>query len=162
MSDYCRTAPRYGTNEDPKRLFQEVHHREMHILLDLIPGHTSVEHPWFRQSMRAERNDFTDRYVWTDSIWEHPEGKGTMALWQEVRGFLAQEFPEAAMVSKWGEPDKSLAGGFHMDFLLHFGPSHYNDLFHCDEPFFPAGERGTCPNLWRPTGPITQKPGGRD
>lgn len=44
------------------------------------------------------------------------------------------------MVSEWGEPDKSLQGGFHMDFLLHFGPSHYNDLFRCEEPFF--SERG--------------------
>lgn len=43
------------------------------------------------------------------------------------------------MVSEWGEPDKSLQGGFHMDFLLHFGPSHYNDLFRCEKPFF-AGE----------------------
>lgn len=217
VSDYYRVAPRYGTNEDLKRLFEEAHKREMHVLLDLVPGHTSVKHPWFRQSMRAEPNEFTDRYVWTDSIWEHPgtdclrgisdrdgacvanffstqpalnygyyrpekpwqqptdapgpratleamknimrfwlqmgcdgfrvdmaaslvkndpESKGTIALWQDVRRFLDKEFPGAAMISEWGEPDKALAGGFHMDFLLHFGPSHYNDLFRCDEPFF--------------------------
>ena len=40
------------------------------------------------------------------------------------------------MISEWGQPDKSLMGGFHMDFLLHFGPSHYNDLFRVEEPFF--------------------------
>lgn len=218
VSDYLETAPRYGTNDDLKRLFSEVHKRGMHILLDLVPGHTSVEHEWFRQSMRAERNEFTDRYVWTDSIWEEPEGmgcirgiserdgscavnffshqpalnygfykpekpwqqsmdsegavatrealkdvmrfwlnagcdgfrvdmagslvkndedgKGTIALWRNVREFLDAEFPDAAMVSEWGEPDKSLRGGFHMDFLLHFGPSHYNDLFRCEKPFF--------------------------
>lgn len=218
VSDYLETAPRYGTNDDLKRLFSEVHKRGMHILLDLVPGHTSVEHEWFRQSMRAERNEFTDRYVWTDSIWEEPagmgcirgiserdgscavnffshqpalnygfckpekpwqqsmdsegaiatrealkdvmrfwlnagcdgfrvdmagslvkndeDGKGTVALWRNVREFLDREFPEAAMVSEWGEPDKSLQGGFHMDFLLHFGPSHYNDLFRCEKPFF--------------------------
>ena len=59
------------------------------------------------------------------------DGKGTIKLWQNVREFLDREFPEAAMVSEWGEPDKSIQGGFHMDFLLHFGPSHYNDLFRC-------------------------------
>ncbi len=223
VSDYLETAPRYGTNEDLKRLFSEAHKRGMHILLDLVPGHTSVEHPWFKQSMKAERNEFTDRYVWTDSIWESPEamgcirgisdrdgscavnffshqpalnygfykpdpdkkwqqstdsegaratleamkdvmrfwlnagcdgfrvdmagslvkndedGKGTVKLWQNVREFLDKEFPNAAMVSEWGEPDKSLQGGFHMDFLLHFGPSHYNDLFRCEYPFF-AGQ----------------------
>ena len=46
------------------------------------------------------------------------------------------------LVSEWGEPDKSLQGGFHMDFLLHFGPSHYNDLFRCEEPFFSGRGKG--------------------
>jgi len=224
VSDYYSAAPRYGTNEDLKRLFEEVHKRDMHVLLDLVPGHTSVEHKWFKESLRAERNEFTDRYVWTDSIWEEPQGmgcirgisdrdgscavnffshqpalnygfykpdrpwqqsmddegpkatleelknimrfwlgmgcdgfrvdmagslvkhdedsKGTIALWQNVREFLDREFPSAAMVSEWGEPDKSIQGGFHMDFLLHFGPSHYNDLFRCEEPFFSDRGKG--------------------
>ena len=63
VADYYRVAPRYGTNEDLKRLFAEAHKREMHVLLDLVPGHTSVEHEWFRESMKAERNAYTDRYV---------------------------------------------------------------------------------------------------
>ena len=55
VADYYRAAPRYGTNEDLKRLFAEAHKRGMHVLLDLVPGHTSVEHEWFRESMKAER-----------------------------------------------------------------------------------------------------------
>ena len=35
-----------------------------------------------------------------------------------------------------GEPDKSLEGGFDMDFLLHFGPSHYPELFRGETPYF--------------------------
>ena len=42
VADYYQAAPRYGTNADLKRLFNEVHKRDMHILLDLVPGHTSV------------------------------------------------------------------------------------------------------------------------
>ena len=220
VSDYYKAAPRYGTNEDLKQLFDEVHKRNMHILLDLVPGHTSVAHPWFQESMKAEKNEYTDRYIWTDSIWKEPtgygslrgisdrdgscavnffshqpalnygyykpdpqepwqqsmedvgpkktiaavidimrfwlkmgcdgfrvdmagslvkgdeDGKGTIRLWQKIRQFLDVEFPQAAMISEWGEPDKSIKGGFHMDFLLHFGPSHYNDLFRCETPFF--------------------------
>lgn len=218
VADYYTAAPRYGTNEDLKRLFGEAHKRGIHVLLDLVPGHTSVEHKWFQESMKPERNEYTDRYVWTDSVWEapenmgslralsqrdgscavnffscqpslnygfynrtrpwqqspedegpratleammdvmrfwltmgcdgfrvdmamslvknDPEGLGTIALWQKVFSVLERDFPEAAMVSEWGEPEKSLRGGFHMDFLLHFGPSHYNDLFRCEEPFF--------------------------
>ncbi|MBR3524214.1 MAG: glycosylase [Lachnospiraceae bacterium] len=218
VSDYRKVAPRYGTNADLEELFEEAHRLEMHVLLDLVPGHTSWEHPWFKESMKAEKNEYTDRYIWTDSVWdsaegyaslrgiserdgscvvnffthqpalnygfykpEHPwqqamdsegamasrnamkevmefwlskgcdgfrvdmagslvkndeDGKGTIALWQDVRRFLDQRFPEAVLVSEWGEPDKSIEGGFHMDFLLHFGPSHYNDLFRCEKPFF--------------------------
>ena len=218
VADYCKVAPRYGTNDDLVRLFEKAHELGMHVILDLVPGHTSWKHPWFLESMKAEKNEFTDRYIWTDSIWEEPagygslrgisdrdgscvvnffthqpalnygfykpdrpwqqpmdsegalstreavkdvmrfwlskgcdgfrvdmagslvkndeDGKGTIALWQDMREFLDREYPEAAMVSEWGEPDKSLQGGFHMDFLLHFGPSHYNDLFRCEAPFF--------------------------
>ena len=57
VSDYCKVAERYGTNEDLIRLFEEVHKRKMHIILDLVPGHTSVEHPWFKESMKAEKNE---------------------------------------------------------------------------------------------------------
>lgn len=48
------------------------------------------------------------------------------------------------MVSEWGEPDKSLQAGFDMDFLLHFGPSHYNDLFRCEEPYFSSRGKGSA------------------
>ena len=72
VSDYYTVAPRYGTNDDLARLFREVHSRGMKILLDLVPGHTSVKHKWFMESMKAEKNEYTDRYVWTGSIWEKP------------------------------------------------------------------------------------------
>jgi len=218
VADYYKVAPRYGTNDDIVRMFNEAHKLGMHVLLDLVPGHTSWDHPWFKESMKAEKNEYTDRYIWTDSIWEEPKGygslrgisdrdgscavnffshqpalnygfykpdrpwqqamdaegpmatrkamldvirfwlskgcdgfrvdmagslvkndedsKGTIALWQDVRKILDEEFPSAAFVSEWGEPDKSLKGGFHMDILLHFGPSHYNDLFRCEKPYF--------------------------
>lgn len=50
IRDFYKVAPRYGTNEDMKQLFQEVHKRDMKIILDLVPGHTSIEHPWFKES----------------------------------------------------------------------------------------------------------------
>ena len=46
------------------------------------------------------------------------DSKGNIALWRKVRAFLDAEFPEAVLVSEWGEPDKSLQGGFHMDFYF--------------------------------------------
>ena len=66
VRDYKKVAPRYGTNEDLYRLFGEAHNRGIHVLLDLVPGHTSEEHAWFQESKKAEKNEYSDRYVWTN------------------------------------------------------------------------------------------------
>ena len=70
VRDYKKVAPRYGTNEDLIRLFEEAHNRHIHVLLDLVPGHTSEEHEWFLESKKAERNEFSDRYVWTKAAFQ--------------------------------------------------------------------------------------------
>ncbi len=66
VRDYEKVAPRYGTNDDLYRLFDEAHKKNIHVLLDLVPGHTSEEHQWFRESKKAEKNEYSDRYVWTN------------------------------------------------------------------------------------------------
>ena len=223
VRDYFKVAPRYGTNEDVRRLCEDIHRRGMHILLDLVPGHTSDQCEWFRKSQLDEKNEFSDRYIWTETVWEDvggivnvmgmtrggterngaflanffnaqpalnygfanpdperhwqqrvdeegprktlealkdvmrfwlaigcdgfrvdmagslvkadPDQSANIRLWQEIRRFLDDEYPDAVMVSEWGQPDRSLQAAFHMDFLLHFGPSHYMDLFRTD-PYF--------------------------
>ena len=57
MADYYTAAPRYGTNEDLKELFAKAHEKGMHVILDLVPGHTSIEHPWFKASLSPEENE---------------------------------------------------------------------------------------------------------
>lgn len=236
VRNYKLAAERYGTNADLKRLFDTAHGMGMHVILDLVPGHTSDEHPWFEQSVEAEENEYSGRYIWTDSVWETLQGidniagelrgiskrDGTVAtnffstqpalnygfatvtkpwqctvdspeatatreammdvmrfwlslgcdgfrvdmagslikadpgqqetikLWQRFRAFLDEEFPEAAMISEWGMPDRSLAGGFHMDFLLAWGDSQYTELFRTETPYFGAAtERDAAPFVKR-------------
>jgi maltose alpha-D-glucosyltransferase/alpha-amylase len=67
VSDYYRIAPRYGTNRDLYRLCREAHRRQIKVCLDLVAGHTSIDHPWFKASCRPKRNKYTDRYIWTSS-----------------------------------------------------------------------------------------------
>jgi len=70
VSDYYKVAPRYGNNDDLQRLFEEGRKRGIRILLDLVAGHTSVQHPWFKESCKPKRNQYTDYYVWTDAHWK--------------------------------------------------------------------------------------------
>jgi maltose alpha-D-glucosyltransferase/alpha-amylase len=64
VADYYRVAPRYGTNRDLYRLCREAHRRHIRICLDLVAGHTSLEHPWFKASCRPHRAKYSDRYIW--------------------------------------------------------------------------------------------------
>ena len=88
VEDYYTAAPRYGTNEDLARVFSEAHARGIHVLLDLVPGHTAVTHKWFKESMKAGRNEFTDRYVWTNSISGITRGNGLYPRYLRPRRLL--------------------------------------------------------------------------
>ncbi len=68
VEDFYHVAPRYGTNEDLRRLFEEAHKRGIRVLLDLVPGHTAVTCKWFKESMKDEQNPYTNRYVWTNDL----------------------------------------------------------------------------------------------
>ncbi|MDR0410603.1 MAG: hypothetical protein LBH75_01345 [Treponema sp.] len=74
VRDYKKVAPRYGTNEDLCRLFSEAHKKGIRVILDLVPGHTSEEHEWFIESKKPENNEFSNRYIWTDSWFKRPQG----------------------------------------------------------------------------------------
>ena len=211
VRDYKKAAPRYGTNEDLYHLFEEAHKKGIHVLLDLVPGHTSEEHEWFTMSQKAENNEYSNRYIWTNHCFEgakgfpyiggesersgvyvlnffkcqpalnygfldpkepwqlptdHPdcaatreamkdvmrfwldrgcdgfrvdmaaslvknddeEKTGTCAIWRDVRNMLDSDYPEAAMVSEWGNPRLALKAGFHMDFFLNGRGNGYSTL----------------------------------
>lgn len=108
VRDYRKTAARYGTNEDLVHLFDEVHKRGMHILLDLVPGHTSEEHVWFQESRKAERNEYSDRYVWTNDWFHAPEGFNYVAGESERNGVYILNFFKCQPALNYGflHPDK--------------------------------------------------------
>jgi len=72
ISNYYKIAPRYGTNDDAKKLFEEAHKRGLKILFDFVASYTSTEHPWFTASAEQQKNKYSNWYIWTDNIWLNP------------------------------------------------------------------------------------------
>lgn len=63
VADYFAIDPRYGSRDDLAKLVDSAGRRGIRVLLDLVAGHTSDQHPWFVHSA----NDPSDhRYVWSD------------------------------------------------------------------------------------------------
>lgn len=63
--DFYKVDPRFGTNDDLKKLIDTAHSKGIKVLLDLVAGHTSNKHPWFKESCKAEKNAYSDYYIWT-------------------------------------------------------------------------------------------------
>ena len=72
--DFYNVAPRYGTNEDFEELAKECRKRDIKIILDLVAGHTSTECEWFKESKKFEKNEYSNRYIWTNSVWDSDGG----------------------------------------------------------------------------------------
>lgn len=72
VSDYYKVAPRYGTNDDAKRMFDEAEKRGLKILFDYVISYTSIEHPWFKESAKQEKNKYSNWYIWTNNTWLNP------------------------------------------------------------------------------------------
>ena len=74
VTDFYSVDERYGTNDDFKALCDEAHKRGMKVIFDLVAGHTSIDHPWFKESCKDEINEYTNRYIWTDDTFDNTEG----------------------------------------------------------------------------------------
>jgi alpha-glucosidase len=66
VSDCTAIHPVFGTMADFDLLLSEAHRRGLHVLLDLVPNHTSDEHPWFLESRSSLNNANRDWYIWRD------------------------------------------------------------------------------------------------
>jgi alpha-glucosidase len=66
VADYTDIHPLFGSMTDFDRLLEETHRRGMKLILDLVPNHTSDEHPWFLESRSSRDNPKRDWYIWRD------------------------------------------------------------------------------------------------
>ncbi len=64
ISDYRAIMDEFGTMEDWERLVDEMHRRDLKLVMDLVVNHSSDEHAWFTESRKSKDNPYRDYYIW--------------------------------------------------------------------------------------------------
>jgi len=72
VTDYTAVDPALGTIEDFDELLAEAHRRELKVIVDWVPNHTSDRHPWFQRARRSRDDPQRDWYVWADGRGDGP------------------------------------------------------------------------------------------
>ena len=85
VSDYRSIHPDFGSLEEADSFIDEAHERGLRVLIDLVPNHTSVEHPWFQAALAAgPGSPERDRYIFRDGKGE--DGSEPPTNWPAVFG----------------------------------------------------------------------------
>jgi alpha-glucosidase len=80
IADYTDVDPIFGTLQDFDNLLAAAHHRDIKVIVDWVPNHTSDQHPWFIESASSRNSAKRDWYVWRDPA---PDG-GPPNNWQSA------------------------------------------------------------------------------
>ena len=67
VSDYCDVDPVFGTLDDFDALLAAAHERDIRVMIDWVPAHTSDQHPWFVEARSSRDNPKRNWYVWRDA-----------------------------------------------------------------------------------------------
>ncbi|MFV2015939.1 MAG: alpha-amylase family glycosyl hydrolase [Candidatus Heimdallarchaeota archaeon] len=67
VSDFKDVDPIFGTMEDFNVLLRNIKQMGMKLILDLVSNHTSIDHPWFKDSRKSKNNYKRDWYYWRDA-----------------------------------------------------------------------------------------------
>jgi len=139
VSDHCDVDPLFGSLADFDRFLEEAHDRDIRVLVDLVPNHTSDRHPWFAESRRSRTSPRRDWYVWRDGTPERPPnnwraafGAGPAWTWdEETRQWYLHLFLPEQPDLNWANPEVEAAMHGVMRFWLDRGVDGFRvDVVH--------------------------------
>ena len=90
ISDYTGIDPLFGSLAEFDALLSAAHSSGLKLLLDLVPNHTSDQHPWFQESRSSRQSARRDWYIWRDGA---PDG-GPPNNWLSDFGGSAWQWDE--------------------------------------------------------------------
>lgn len=90
VADYRDVDPRIGTLEEFDRMVQALHERGIHVIVDIVPNHSSNLHEWFQEALAAGRGSAArERYIFREGT--GPDGSEPPTDWVSVFGGGAWE-----------------------------------------------------------------------
>jgi alpha-glucosidase len=140
VSDFTEVAREFGSLADLDRLIAECHARGLRLLLDLVPCHTSLEHPWFFDSRSSRSSARRDWYSWADpspdggppNNWRAGFGGPSWTFDETTRQYYLHSFYPEQPDLNWRNPEvaAAIAGvirfwfdrgidGFRVDAITH-------------------------------------------
>ncbi|HEU0024747.1 MAG TPA: alpha-amylase family glycosyl hydrolase [Thermoleophilaceae bacterium] len=123
VADYKDVDSTYGTLSDFDALVEAAHARGLEVLLDMVPCHTSIEHPWFREH--------PDWYIWADEPNNWPSAFGGPAWTRLGDGYYLHSFYPEQPDLDWRNPEVVAAMQDVLRFWLDRGADGYRlDAIH--------------------------------
>ena len=162
VADYCDVDPRFGSLSDFDALIADVHARGMKLIVDFVPNHTSIRHPWFLESRRRRHDPKRTWYLWRDPApdggppnnWLSNFGGPAWTLDPISEQYYCHMFLEEQPDLNWRHPDVRAAmmealrfwlrrgvDGFRLDVIYHV----IKDALFRDNPPNPAFVDGMDP-----------------
>jgi alpha-glucosidase len=162
VADYTSVHPIFGSMRDFDNLLADAHRRGLRLILDLVPNHTSEQHPWFVESRASRDSAKRHWYLWREPA---PDGSppnnwlsvfgGSGWKWDEASGqFYYHAFLEQQPDLNWRNPAVRRAmyevmafwlgkgiDGFRVDVLWHL----IKDAMFRDNPENPDYRPGDSP-----------------
>jgi alpha-glucosidase len=157
VAEFCDVDPAFGSLADFDRLVAEAHERNLKVVVDYVPNHTSDRHPWFVASRSGRGDPKRSWYVWRDPApdggapnnWRRAFSDEPAWTFDDATGqyylhlFLAEQ-PDL----DWNEVEVQQAMGDVLRFWMDRGVDGFRaDVVHCigkgpDLPDAPEGLAG--------------------
>ncbi|MFC5487151.1 alpha-amylase family glycosyl hydrolase, partial [Microvirga aerilata] len=163
VAEYCAIHPSFGSLDDFDRLIAAAHERNLKLILDYVPNHTSNQHPWFIESRSSRTSPKRNWYIWRDA---KPDGSppsnwlsefgGSAWTWDEATGqYYYHAYLKEQPDLNWRNPEVRKAmldtlrfwldrgvDGFRVDAIHHL----FKDAQLRDNPLNPDWRQGMSPS----------------
>jgi len=155
------TIGRYVEADAPRAKYYEKNFFECQPALNYGFATPDPAHPWEQPvnapGPRATRQELKNiMSFWMDKgvdgfrvdmaaslVKNDPDKKETIKLWNEMRSWMNNNYPQCILISEWSNPAQAIPAGFNIDFFIQFGIKGYPSLFFAKNT--PWGKRNSHP-----------------